>query len=390
MESSAAVENRFIPAFLLSSAIFAVIGPYLPIMLRSLGYSTILIGIMLAVFEGAGIAGPIVFGHWADRSGKYRLLLLVSCIVPAALAFPLALFVHPIVSALFLAFMSFGFKPSVSLLDAATTITIGETGNYGKIRVWGSIGYVLAVLWLQWTPVFTPDTALNIAFWISFIAIITIVPVLILPLDSHMDTHNRDNKEKTVKTNNNPWKNIISVYFIAGFILIFSSRFSMAAFYTYLPLYLTESMLWNAVGLMFALGALSEIPFILFSRKLIIRFGPMSLLVLASFAVIVRLLLLAFLPYKPAIVAAQLLHSLCFGIFYPASIAFISSVFPPEKRGIGMSLFLTLGTGLPILIGNMAGGFIVDLAGYRSLFITYAVLSGVGMLVYFILRKRLY
>jgi len=41
--------------------------------------------------------------------------------------------------------MSFGFKPSVSLLDAATTITIGETGNYGKIRVWGSIGYVLAV-----------------------------------------------------------------------------------------------------------------------------------------------------------------------------------------------------------------------------------------------------
>jgi len=95
VNSSAAIENRFIPAFLLSSAIFAVIGPYLPIMLRSLGYSTILIGIMLAIFEGAGIAGPIVFGHWADRSGKYRLLLLVSCIVPAALAFPLALFVHP-------------------------------------------------------------------------------------------------------------------------------------------------------------------------------------------------------------------------------------------------------------------------------------------------------
>ena len=381
-------ENRFIPVYILPFAGFAIITPYLALMVSYLGYNTLLIGILLGIFEGAGIAGPFVFGFWADRTGKYRLPLIVSCIVPALAAFPLAFFIHPLASALLLAIMAFGFRSIIPLLDAATTIQIGAAGNYGKIRVWGSISFVLTILLLQWTPFFKPVSAVNIAFWITLITSASIVPVMISRVFSHKTVKNKTDEIPSgaaLPSDNR----FISAYFFAGIVLIFFSRFSMVAFYTFFPLYLTKSLEWNAVGLMFALATSTEIPCIFFSKLLIRRFGSLPLLALSAAAVFVRLMLLAVFPFKPVIIAAQLLHSLCFGIYYPAAIDFISGVFPPEKRGFGMSIFLALGSGLPLLIGNVAGGAITEAAGYRSLFAIYAAISGAAVLVYGIVRKNI-
>jgi PPP family 3-phenylpropionic acid transporter len=93
------------------------------------------------------------------------------------------------------------------------------------------------------------------------------------------------------------------------------------------------------------------------------------------------LLIWAFLPFKPCILASQLLHALCFGVFHPAAVYFIASIFPARKRGIGMSVYMALGSGLPSLIGNMAGGAIVETAGYQFLFALYAGIAGVAFVV---------
>jgi len=399
MTSPPVKESRFTLAFILTFTISAVISPYLPLMVRSLGYSTFLVGILLGIYEGAGVAGPIAFGFWADKTGKYRAPLIVGCIVSALAAFPLALLAHPLASALLLVVLAFVFRSINPLLDAVTTVQIGAAGDYGKIRVWGSISFVLATLFFQWTPFFKPSNAINIAFWLAVTAVVSVVPLFGLPLT----VRGESGGEKSVK-NSRPdetakssseilteapaGKRMLSVYVITGIILIFFSRFSMTAFYTFFPLYLTESLRWDVVGLMFALASSTEIPCILFSAVLIRRFGPMPMLALSTFAVFVRLLLYAVFPFKPVIIAAQMLHSLCFGFYYPAAISFFSRVFPPEKRGVGMSIFMVFGTGLPSLTGNMVGGAIVDTVGFRSLFAIYAAVSGAAALVYGILRKR--
>ena len=92
--------------------------------------------------------------------------------------------------------------------------------------------------------------------------------------------------------------------------------------------------------------------------------------------------------YKAVIIAAQLLHSLCFGIYHPAAINFFTRVFPPEKRGLGMSIYLAFGSGLPALIGNVLGGGIVEAAGFRSLFAIYSAVCGAAVLIYLALRKK--
>jgi PPP family 3-phenylpropionic acid transporter len=90
------------------------------------------------------------------------------------------------------------------------------------------------------------------------------------------------------------------------------------------------------------------------------------------------------------IIAAQLLHSLCYGIYHPAAVQFISSVFPVEKRGIGMPVYLALGSGLPALIGNMTGGVIVEAVGYRPLFAIYAGSAAAAVLIYYVMRNKRY
>jgi PPP family 3-phenylpropionic acid transporter len=307
------------------------------------------------------------------------MFLVVSCIIAAVAAFPLARLYHPLASALLLALQAIGFKSTTPLLDAITTIQIGETGNYGKIRIWGSIGFVVTALYLQWTPFFKPANAVHIAFWITVLAAVSIVPVLFLPSSKKPAEINTIINENPPQ---NSTKKFLSLYFITGIILIFFSRFSMVAIYTFFPLFLTKSLGWNAVALLFAIASATEIPCIFFSKILIRRFGSLFLLAVSAAAVFIRLVLLALFPFKPVIVALQLLHSLCFGFYHPAAIDFISRVFPPEKRGLGMSVFLVLGSGLPYLIGNIAGGIIVETAGYHPLFAIYAAVSGIAVLVY--------
>ncbi|MCL2191283.1 MAG: hypothetical protein FWB79_04785, partial [Treponema sp.] len=66
------------------------------------------------------------------------------------------------------------------------------------------------------------------------------------------------------------------------------------------------------------------------------------------------------------------------------------SIFPPKTRGTGMSLFIALGTGLPSLIGTMIGGGILEAVagaeGFRLLFILYAAIAGLGIVIYGAMR----
>ncbi|MDR0443186.1 MAG: MFS transporter [Treponema sp.] len=382
-------ERRFILLYLSTFAVFAVIAPYLSIMVRDLGYSPLWVGILLTVYEGAGIAGPFIFGYCADKTGSYKYPLLVSCGLPALAAIPLVLWVHPAFNAILLALMAIGIKSNLSLVDAITTINIEKRENYGKIRVWGSVCFIFVTLFLQWTRFMKPVSAVNISRWVTVFSLVSIVPILLLnenifKFSSEKRTVQPDGKaaDDSVTPVVNPF------YVLGGFGIIFLSRLAMAAIYSYFPLYIIEEIKWNAVGILYALSSLSELPFMFLSARLIRRFGPIHLLAVSAAGICLRLLILSLFPFKPFIVAAQLLHSLCFGIYYPAAIYFTASVFSDKNRGKGMSVFLALGSGLPSLIGILVGGAVIEAIGFRFLFFLYACVAGLAVVIYAFLRKR--
>jgi PPP family 3-phenylpropionic acid transporter len=375
--------------------IYGVIPPYLPILVRDLGYSTSIVGIILAVSEGAGIFGPFVFGHFADKSRKYKPGIILSFILTALGAIPLALFVHPLASAFFIAILALGYRSSLPLVESMATLNLAKGGNYGKLRMTGSISFICVVFFLQWTPVLKPNTSFNIAALIVIAVFIALITVLLLPRrittfsspqPSEQPRPEQQLETKTVLPSGRnlplPGRAIWTPYFIMGFTIIFLSRLAMAPVNSFLSLYLVEYLHWDVVGYMWALASIAEIPFMFISSRLIRRFGTMTVLAFTSLVVGVRLLLYVFFPIHAGIITAQLLHSFCFGLFHPAAVLFIAECVPPEKRAYGMTLYLSLGLGLPTFIGNFIGGFIVDHRGYPALFGSFVVFALIAALIF--------
>jgi PPP family 3-phenylpropionic acid transporter len=379
--------NRFIPCFVFSNIFLAIVAPYIPILVRDLGYNPLWVGILLSIFEGAGIAGPFLLGYWADKTGNYRSSLILTCVLPALVTIPLITWVHPVLTAVFLFFIAFGLRSLVSLVDAITTVQIGITGNYGRLRAWGSISFIIMTLFFHHTPFMRPENAGTIDFWLLIITSSCLIPVLILKSsDLKVSAQPVVNDETAGKTSRKP--SATPAYIFCGYSVIFLSRFGLQAIITYMSLYMIEIVEWDAVGLIWALAAVSEVPFMFMAKYLIMRFGSMPLLGISALGVCVRLLMLAFLPFKPWIVVSSLLHSVCFGIYHPAAIHFVTSLYPADKRGTGMSTYMIMGTGLPAILGTLIGGAVIQGMGYTTLFVSYAVVSGIAVLIYLVLRIK--
>lgn len=372
--------------------VFAVISPYLAILFRGLGYSPFMIGIFLGIFEGAGVVGPFVFGHFADKIGRYKPGLLITNALVLAAALPLALFRNPLVTALLTLALGLGFRSALPLLEAVTTLAIGRTGDYGKIRTAGSVSFILMTLFFQAALILPVNTPVNIALWIVITTFLTMISIVFIP-----PAYETKGVHETKQAGSHEWqgadkgkRGIWSAMLIAGLIIMALNRLGMSSVYGFFSLYLTESLQWDAVGLMWALASMAEVPFMFLSRRIIGRFGAFNCLAVSTTALILRMLLYAFFPFKAGIILAQTLHSLCFGLFHPAAIAFISTCVPPERRALGMSLYLSLGSGLPTFAGNILGGFIVEHAGYRAMFGAFTVFPviAVGMYAVTLLQRR--
>jgi PPP family 3-phenylpropionic acid transporter len=222
-----------------------------------------------------------------------------------------------------------------------------------------------------------PNTAINIVLWICITSLFAIVVTIFLPFSYSGQKVPSENATKKA-----PKKSIWTPFFVIGLVSIALNRLAMTPVYSFFSLYLVEYMRWDSVGFMWALASVSEIPFLFLSDRIIRRFGTMPILVFTGGTVALRLAIYAAFPFKTGIIIAQLLHSCCFGLFHPAAIAFITSSVPPEQRSLGMTLYVSLGSGLPMFIGNFFGGFIVDHAGYRALFGCFTVFAVLSMAIY--------
>jgi PPP family 3-phenylpropionic acid transporter len=363
---------------------YATISPYITILIRSLGFSQTVTGLLLGVAEISAIAAPFFFGAWADRRSDYKTTLLAVLLLSLVSGAAIFWIKNPLICALFIPFMSAGYRSSVPLSDAVITVNIGRSGNYGKIRAAGSFFFVLIMLGLQITPVFRPVNVLGIMFW-NLIATVALMGVILCLPVSFL-------RPMRIPASSVPipiagkGRSIWTPVFILGLVIIFLNRLAFSPLQSYLSLYAVEYLQWDAVGLLYAVSAFSETPLIFLSKKIINRFGALNLIAVTTAAVAVRLLCIALFPSKTILVVTQLLHSLTFGVFHPAAVAFIVTNVPPEKRAVGMTVYMSLGTGFPTFIGNIAGGVIIERLGYRMLFGGFIFFALLGLLLYFVCR----
>ena len=371
---------RFGLTYFMFFAIYGIASPYLQVILRRIGYSNASVGMLLGLFELIGIAGPIVLARKADASGRFNPFLVASGVAVIAGISLLVIFRSPLATVLSLGLLSLGLKTPVPVLDTSVLKAIEndhvqgrKTPSYGVLRSVGSIGFVIVTVAVQAIPGFDASPPAVMAVGVACITLAYLLSLASLPETG------RGHRAKQKTARSFAW---IDSTFLTGLAVIVLGRLAMAPIGSFFSLYLVESLKWNAIGAMSALGAAVEIPMMMLAWKFLRKRSPMQAINIASAAILARLLVYAVFPTKGGVIAGQLLHSLCYGLFQPAAVVFISLKTPPAERTTGMAMLLGIGMGLPAFIGSAFGGLLLDAVGYRWLFAIFSLFAVASLVLY--------
>jgi PPP family 3-phenylpropionic acid transporter len=129
---------------------------------------------------------------------------------------------------------------------------------------------------------------------------------------------------------------------------------------------------------------------ILFSGRILARFGIRGTLTAAVAAITVRLALYGLFPALGVVLPAQLLHALTFGALHTASVAYINAKIDASRRGLGMAVYSAITVGLASFLASGAGGYLVEAVGYRPMFLVYAAVPVLGLAVLAVRGRHLF
>jgi len=349
---------------------------YFPLYLAWRGFGALEIAWILALPQIARTFAPAAWGWVADRGEARRGVVVLSCAAAAGgfLALP---FVESFAGvAIVIGLASLLSAGALPLVEAITLGALaGQPGRYGPIRLWGSVGFIGAVLaggaWLDVQPVRLLPWAL-LAF-----ALMALGAALSLP-----------------RQRVHPHASAARLRFTPAVRLLLGAGFCMAlahgTLYAFLTLHLERAGHSSTmIGVLWTLGVLAEIAVFLYLPALFRRYA-LSGIIFTSFAcAVIRFLALAWFPGELWVVlAAQLLHAATFGAFHAASVAAVHRVFPEAAQARGQTLFSSISYGAGGTAGVLGAGWLWDAAGPGFAFTLSALAGLAGLLLAHNLKRR--
>ena len=372
--------------YLLLFSSYAILTPYLPLYLKARGFPPSRIGLLLGSLELAGIAGPILVASLADRRTAYRAFLAAALLLPALLLVPLQLSTTLPLAFLCIAGIGFAYRSAIPLLDSLVGRVLPDpTGQYGRIRVAGSIGFIATSLFFQITGLISGDSALSILTSFAATVVLAAGTIAFLPRVPHLTRVPQAARAVVSRTPASGFD--ASFWAVIG--VIFLARFGISAYYSFFSLFLLERFALTNVSLIWAIGSVAEIATIFFSGLLIARFGIRRLLLVSLAAISLRLAICGLSPSLLLVAGVQLLHAFTFGTLHTASVAYVNQKIGSPRRGLGMAIYNAIGIGVPNFIASSVAGYLLEARGYSTLFLVYAAVPILGILILAAFGRRL-
>jgi len=348
---------------------FAAIGlfnPYAPLWFQSLGLSTLVIGGIVSLQSWTRVLAPYAWSYAGDHSGQRVKLIRIAAF--GALASSLGLLgvtaaVPVAVVTVFLFVANSGVVPLYEALLARALQTPDggiDARGYGRVRVWGSIGFLAAV-----TSFGALLERFGIAVFPAFVALMNallLVAALRLPRTHEEPAHDE------------PAPPVLPLLKAPGVAWFFASIFftvlAHTSLYAFFSLYLVSLGYGKtAVGALWAVSVVVEIVFFWTQGRWFPMLAADRWLQVVAGATALRFALTAGGgAWAPVLVLAQFTHAVTFAAHHAACIALVQRLFPGRLRGRGQALYTTLGYGISGVIGGVGGGWLIERLGFSSVF----------------------
>lgn len=355
---------------------FATLGalvPYWSLYLRGEGFAAAEIGELVAILMATRLVAPAIWGWLADYSGRrIRVIRIASLLAAVIFAGVLAGSGYLWLALVMIGF-SFFWNAALPQFEAITLSHLGASSHrYSRIRLWGSIGFILSVAGLgPLLDVYGPGL-------LPYILLLLLGGIWAASLTVP------DHPGQPATEPHAPLRQVLRRPEVAALLLVcFLMQASHGPYYTFFTLYLEDhGYSRSGIGQLWALGVIAEIGVFLMMHRWLPRFGARRLLIASLALTTLRWLLIAgFGDRLPIILGAQLLHAASFGVHHAVAIHLIHQFFVGRNQGRGQALYSSFSFGAGGALGSLVAGYLWAGVGAEWTYVAAAAVSGLAWMV---------
>ena len=343
------------PAATVNFFYYAILGgliSYLAILLSSRGFSSVEIGQVFAIFTIARVITGQLWAYLSDRQHNPLLFfqlgigLAIACLLPSLFYQDKLITFVSVVSAL-TCFMSV-----ISQIEVLSLFAVNdEPVLYNRVRLFGSVGFILAAVFIGWQIDYSgPEMILIFAICVF---------ILILLVSLKLDNATARGEDQALVADE---PSFLSLCLAPGFIVfMLASILMQVSFAPYLGFF-TKFLAENgyqgmSIGLLFSLGSVAEVALFVVAGHILARYNVRILLFACLFMTAIRWLAVGYLvSHWWAVVLTQLIHALSFGLMHSTSIYFIRRHFTAAQQNRGQFMYLGVTFGLGGALGAAITG----------------------------------
>ncbi len=354
-------------------ATLGVFAPYWGLYLQSLGLAAFQIGVLVGIKQVAKVLAPNVWGPLADWSG-HRLNIARLTAGGTLLAF-LPLYGLDTFWAMFpvVALFAFFHAGPLPLVEGAVWDALQERGgHYGRLRLWGSIGFLVTVIGLG--PLFAGWGLVRLLDVLTALFVGIVLITFLLPEPGRTNVPSQHSRVWETVRQRPVWG------FFATAFLMQASHGSYYAFFSILLADFGYSEV--AIGLLWGLGVFTEIFIFLYTDELVRRWGIRTILLGSLALAALRWGVIGSTSVLGWLLMAQCLHAATFATFHAAAARHTHELFPGHQRSSGFALYSSLTFGCGITLGALLSGALWDSIGGQLTFWVAAglALMGIGVM----------
>lgn len=350
--------------------------PYWSLYLEHIKFNALEIGELTAFMVATKVIAPNLWGWIADHTGKNLRIIRITSFFSASIFIGFLFRDNYLWVALITVGFSFFWNAGLPQFEAATLFHLKkQPGRYSKIRLWGSIGFIAAVLGMGrfidlYSIDYLPEMILCSLVLIWLVSLIT------------------PEARQGVRDSESPgvFQIIKKPEIIAFFMVYFLLQLAHGPYYVFYSIYLNQfNYTSTIIGLLWALAVLAEVILFLFMNQILSSIRLRTILLFSIFFSICRWLMIAFFVESMALmILAQLLHAATFGAAHVVAIHLVHQYFGNHHQGKGQALYSSMSFGLGGMIGSLYSGYYWDTHGPLFVYAVAAISCLIALVIAFI------
>jgi len=345
----------------------ATLLPNLPLIFDDAGYSGSQIGWLLALPPAMSIVAAPTWGAVADSTGRGRALLALALVGSGTTALALGVATAYVATVAVMFVFALALAPVVPFTDAASVEAIDDTSRYGRLRLWGALGWGLAAPVAGWG---IDRLGLRLAPAL-FAAGMLVLVVMSRQMPVSIRRTRFINEFRAALANVNGWIPLLSGTLVAGIV----GGTTIGYLFLLLRSLGASSL---TMGVALAIATLSEIVAFSSAGRVLGRLGVGGTMLLGIAAGGIRLLIFGSVPSVEWALAAQLLHGFTFSLPLAAGVMGAARLSPKGLGTTGQGVFSAVFLGLGPTIGVILAGYLLARGSEQSMMTAMGVVVLVG------------